>query len=757
MNTDNEENTSCISLFIFLFSAKACLAQSISNIRIIPDLDISRFDDYTVTAEIADYPTTSPVNVHLQAINGDGIDNWVFNAAGVALIRDLTYEMTHVSGTIWQKTTIRPDYIYPQIHFAPSTITWNNTPSNLSLRRNNYSIFHISHGFTTTANMNFWIEINAEAVSANSADLQVYIVKKGTNLSFFNSDWRPTVDDPDIALVGTINRLAVRDHTHNSNSGHHLVTLTANDDGTFGANHLDISGDFWVVLYNNSPNVARGWNLRYHNASLCSYPDRWYVGNQTGWTTTVQTGCPDVHFHLARRDAETMDGVNVSVSADTASASQSFYFGTLPNLAPVAGRFTNPLGGAHFGNLDITWSPGSDPNGDSLTYKIYLLNSVGETIRTLSSGTTATTLQLDTTGISNGEYGLKGEVCDQEPLCVPFNSSINFFINNAQPEFYSVSAARLVSDNPTPTIAQEGDRVSLIFTLTGSVATPDVVFYSAGYPVTHPVTVVNTADNTWTASFEVDTNDTDGEVSFVIRSSQLDAEYYQTTDSSYVTISDPEPTPTPTPTSTSSPDPTPTPAATPTPTPTTSESSSSTSISSFSAASPQSCSDPKPANAPDLFQIKTSPGQAILYYAPVSDTNTSYYLAYGHESEKPIYGAVINQGLSSGVLSFTVNYLKPNTVYYFRIRGQNGCSPGDWSEEIRIKTPSKNASAIFHKYSKIQTLTSKTLKNVKKTFVTATPTPIITPLPSTPTNSAPKTPIVQPSTPPKKCFLFWCR
>jgi len=75
------------------------------------------------------------------------------------------------------KTSIYPDYIYPEIFFAPSTITWNNAPSQTTINRNNYHIFKMTNPFAMVDEMSFWIELNAVPNNTNnSSDLLVYLV-----------------------------------------------------------------------------------------------------------------------------------------------------------------------------------------------------------------------------------------------------------------------------------------------------------------------------------------------------------------------------------------------------------------------------------------------------------------------------------------------------------------------------------------------------------------------------------------------------
>lgn len=578
-----------------------------------------------------------------------------------------------------------------------------------------------------TSDMNFWVEVNAVPKADNSADLQIYIVKEGKDISFFQSDWRPTPIDSDIELIGTISRDASFNHTHTINSSHHLITVTPNSDGTVGTNNLDISDDFWIVLYNTSPNISRGWDLRYHDVSLCNNQNSWYRGNQTGWTITAQSGCPDVHIHLVRRNVSNMDGVLTVVSTGSTSASQSFYYGPLPNLPPNSTRFINPNGGSYSGDINVYWDAANDVNiGDTLIYTTYLVNSVGDT-QTISSNIGDTGFVFDSTSVEDGTYGLKGKVCDQENSCAYYYTDDNFIINNTSEEIFTLTSIQLNSNNTTSTTAVTGNTVSLLYTSSGSISDLNVSFYSAGYPVVNPITTTNITGNIWSSSFVVDVGDTEGEISFTINSPLLDQIFYETTDSSFVVIDNPN--------------------------------STSTSLP-FNSYSSSICTDTEPLNNPDLFQIDAFSTEAKLFYSPVQGQNTSYYLAYGHESNNPIYGAVINQGVSTGVLSFDVNHLKPNTIYYFKIRGQNGCMPGGWSNELKIKTTSNsNQKKSFYEYSKITFPTS--IQKIKNIFVSpdsqsvsqSTITPTVIPS-STTKNENPNQKKTTEKT--KHCFLWWC-
>jgi hypothetical protein len=515
---------------------------SISNISINPDLDIAHFNPYKISADITGSPTS--VSVEISGINSDdSVGAWNYYVDGTP-DSDTRIKSVELAEGTWESENIYPDDIYPEIFFAPSEVTWNNVPSNISTRRNNYHLFHFDNPFTMVGNMSFFVEVNAEPVSTlNSADLSVYLVRKNKGIAFFNSDWRNK--NSDVELLGTIGKDRVFHHTHVAGkSSHHLIPITANPDGTVGINNLDISGDFWIVLYSNSPNVNRGWNLKYHNSSICGNSNRWYIGNQSGWQTASQGGCPDVHIHIARR-GENSDGVRATVSANYSDSepiiqSSEFYFEPLPNLPPIPASFTSPVsGGKYAENLTIEWGESSDPNGDFLRYSIYLLDSGGEQIGSaLVSGTAENSFLWDVSAIDDGEYGLKGVVCDDDatPLCSTFYLSSNFTILKSS-LIYSLSNLSMSSNNSNDnTLAKSGDVVTLSFAPSDEeIDNLQVEFYSGGITVNSSVNVLSSGD-LWTASYVVSDDDEEGTVSFVVLADNLDLEYSQTSDDSYVSV-----------------------------------------------------------------------------------------------------------------------------------------------------------------------------------------------------------------------------
>lgn len=111
-----------------------------------------------------------------------------------------------------------------------------------------------------------------------------------------------------------------------------------------------------------------------------------------------------------------------------------------------------------------------------------------------------------------------------------------------------------------------------------------------------------------------------------------------------------------------------------------------------------SCPDLSPHNSPDLFEIAVTKDQATLYFTPVAGPVSYYYIAYGLSEGDERYGVWFPFGYYTGVISFTIEKLSPNTVYYFKVRGGNGCAPGFWSDWLKAKTTNSSLKNNFYKY-----------------------------------------------------------
>jgi hypothetical protein len=149
--------------------------------------------------------------------------------------------------------------------------------------------------------------------------------------------------------------------------------------------------------------------------------------------------------------------------------------------------------------------------------------------------------------------------------------------------------------------------------------------------------------------------------------------------------------------------------------------SSSSSDSSLSSSSPPapSCGDTVSSGTPDLFQIDTNSSQAVLYFTPVNGSVTGYFISYGLSPGKYQYGTKLSSGASTGVLSYTINYLSPNTTYYFKVLSSNGCASGNWSNEMNAKTTKQGGKGGISYYKNFQ---SRRLSIFPKQITTLNPT-----------------------------------
>lgn len=110
----------------------------------------------------------------------------------------------------------------------------------------------------------------------------------------------------------------------------------------------------------------------------------------------------------------------------------------------------------------------------------------------------------------------------------------------------------------------------------------------------------------------------------------------------------------------------------PTPTPTSSPVQT-TSSESHSMPSAPSCNNGKPDGAPSIFQIDAHKTSATLHIVPAGGSYNKMYIAYRTKKDKQAYGVEFSQERSTGAITYTVNSLAPNTLYYFQTRVGNAC------------------------------------------------------------------------------------
>lgn len=185
-----------------------------------------------------------------------------------------------------------------------------------------------------------------------------------------------------------------------------------------------------------------------------------------------------------------------------------------------------------------------------------------------------------------------------------------------------------------------------------------------------------------------------------------------------------------------------------------------------SSSSVMDCHDSSPFLISDLFQINTISNNAKLFFTPI-DTN-QFYVSFSTKPNAEDYGELITLA-REGVQSHTIYLLKPNTTYYIKIRGQNGCATGNWSNIMAFTTPSSTKQKIFYKNSKLTVITNRIksiVNNVSKIVPTknttnktntkiSSPTVMPTVIAQTKVFPSP-TPAVNSVEKKKTCILWWC-
>lgn len=82
-----------------------------------------------------------------------------------------------------------------------------------------------------------------------------------------------------------------------------------------------------------------------------------------------------------------------------------------------------------------------------------------------------------------------------------------------------------------------------------------------------------------------------------------------------------------------------------------------------------------------------------LLFNEAADPVDTYELKYGTNPDS-LDLSIDKLGIKSkSKMKYTVENLNPNTTYYFRIRGNNGCAKGSWSNIIQGKTKSKSTTS----------------------------------------------------------------
>lgn len=168
-----------------------------------------------------------------------------------------------------------------------------------------------------------------------------------------------------------------------------------------------------------------------------------------------------------------------------------------------------------------------------------------------------------------------------------------------------------------------------------------------------------------------------------------------------------------------------------------------------------SCSYEQPVKVPDLFQIDTSSTSAKIFFSP-ADYDT-YTISFSTNPDAIEHNATVTL-YREGVQNYQVNLLKPGTTYYFKVRTQNGCATGNWSNIMSAVTPRQGLSNTikWYRYGKkavLQRILPLSITNIIHKEENIKQNPLISNKPPIASSQTSLNKEVQKT---KKCFLWIC-
>ncbi len=157
--------------------------------------------------------------------------------------------------------------------------------------------------------------------------------------------------------------------------------------------------------------------------------------------------------------------------------------------------------------------------------------------------------------------------------------------------------------------------------------------------------------------------------------------------------------------------------------------------------SPSACNGETPAGTPDLFQIDANSDSATMYFTPVSNAS-AYVISFSTTPNAEEHGATVTLG-KEGVQQYRVAFLNPSTTYFFRVRAQNGCLAGGWSNIRSTRTTAKDGQDDTRSQAVLGFETEEPFTT--DPTPTATPIPIPTAMPTTVPQQQTMVPVISPT------------
>ena len=95
-----------------------------------------------------------------------------------------------------------------------------------------------------------------------------------------------------------------------------------------------------------------------------------------------------------------------------------------------------------------------------------------------------------------------------------------------------------------------------------------------------------------------------------------------------------------------------------------------------------------------------------MHFVPSQSEQNSYTISYGPYSSSDTYNVTFPYSDKSGAIPYTINSLNSGTIYYFKVRANNGCMPGNWSNTLSLRTASSvGKTSTAYAYSSIKNST----------------------------------------------------
>lgn len=552
-----------------------------------------------------------------------------------------------------------------------------------------------------------WIWVNVPQVNASSTTDNIYMYYE--NSSAIDDEDPNATWNPNYKLVYHLEQtdscpLTFLDSTINNNDGYCEGTPTYTDLGEIdGARSFN---DFeWIYAldstdFTQNQMTVSLWANQNSLTPADALASKWYYNTQGSWA--IQTGNSD------------------------ASQLQVFIANSLDDLGDNNGLTSSGAWSTGWHHVVFTFDGTGSSNSERL--KIYI-DGVQQTLS--FNGTIPSTIQNSDTNLRIGDFGNLHRYWNGDI------DEVRISTNAQTPDW--IAASYKTENNTFNTFGSEEGLFPSSSSLTSSIfdTTENTSFDTLIYSVTTPsntnvevkVRTSNSSTMSGAPAF--------GTCTTISSGADMSANSCVTDSNRYiqyqVLLSNTDNISSPTFNSISlnytSADPTPTPTFAPTITPTPTQGGGSGSQTSSPNQTPSSCTTSPPALAPHLYQISSTATSSTLYFTPTGGNTTGYTISYGTTNSADQYAISFNNSETSGAVSYTINALTQNTMWYFKVRANSGCATGAYSPTSSSTTTVPQSQNIIQ-----EIFNNNTIAPIQEVRKVSTPTPTSSPIPThTPT------------------------